>query len=726
MVSWNLKDIGTAELEKSKLSCNFKMDAGTFFKKFSVYADSLTSAARDSIESAINNKREEKVKKQEEEISEFFNRVAEKIKKDAAAAAAAPVTEQPKEPVKQVEEKPAAAPAAKKEAPPKSENVEGEKIPIQAVENIAAKYEYNYPEEKKEGYGVSGRTGKLIVKNISNDQRIWDISGKITHNGTVKGLDEKLYIKELNAEQEQVFEYKVEGEKEPALKIDEFISTNNDPNTLTYALVLGQDNTVYFKVTLTNNESYAIKDIVYSKALFEGGKLDVRSTSSGQWKQDGNQLIWEIESMEAGATNVIEFTVTISVSDKEQKFRSGAVKCTYLADDTITEMKIDEFEAFGNNRIVHSDEQMDDNPDVYIGSLFFENMSPYVAKLKAVSIKELSETNEKRNEELVVIQDEGDVLIAPGQRWQSAEWQVDTKGEIPNYSKEASFILLGEVKNNVSSSVEIEDIELAVAIFEAKVEYAIGTIPSHRDVPFDTTHTLTNAGAAPFNYLSVRHEVPAHFLPPNKDDLKIIVDGKEYPVKPEWVKIDPDDQDRDKPHVIFIEIPDLKETDIGYLNPGSSAIVKYPLTASDLSPEEEFLSNCVWTTNTDPAGEPIVIGEAEEGKEPIKISVVHQRVKIMRGKSVLETADVGVYKVVLTLQNNSTNDVSNYSVRDVAPANFDAYEFSQKPSENTTINGKETMVWKFPNIAQGESVEVTYLIKPLNEDAHVADAQYSV
>jgi len=36
------------------------------------------------------------------------------------------------------------------------------------------------------------------------------------------------------------------------------------------------------------------------------------------------------------------------------------------------------------------------------------------------------------------------------------------------------------------------------------------------------------------------------------------------------------------------------------------------------------------------------------------------------------------------------------------------------------------MVWKFPNIAQGESVEVTYLIKPLNEDAHVADAQYSV
>ncbi len=84
------------------------------------------------------------------------------------------------------------------------------------VETILAKYPYavaatvvkkgDEEEEKNEpkysaedGYGVLTRDGALTVKNFSSDQRIWDISGKISNNGAIEDIDETLYVKELNA-----------------------------------------------------------------------------------------------------------------------------------------------------------------------------------------------------------------------------------------------------------------------------------------------------------------------------------------------------------------------------------------------------------------------------------------------------------------------------------------------------------------------------------------------
>ena len=74
------------------------------------------------------------------------------------------------------------------------------------VETILAKYPYavaatvvkkgDGEEEKNEpkysaedGYGVLTRDGALTVKNFSSDQRIWDISGKISNNGAIEDIE---------------------------------------------------------------------------------------------------------------------------------------------------------------------------------------------------------------------------------------------------------------------------------------------------------------------------------------------------------------------------------------------------------------------------------------------------------------------------------------------------------------------------------------------------------
>ena len=63
----------------------------------------------------------------------------------------------------------------------------------------------------------------------------------------LKILSETLYVKELNANKEKTISYKLRADKEPSIKVEEFISTTNDPNTLTYSLNMDQDNKVYSK-----------------------------------------------------------------------------------------------------------------------------------------------------------------------------------------------------------------------------------------------------------------------------------------------------------------------------------------------------------------------------------------------------------------------------------------------------------------------------------------------
>lgn len=729
MGHYDLKGIGTADVEKNKLSCKISMSSDAFFAKFANLEGYLIGDLKDLIAKAIDSKKEQKFKKGESELNDFFANVQKELAKSEARSAATSVDSG------KVATEEKAKSEEKSQSEPKSESkegeVEGNKVPIKVVEKIVAKYPYNYgvaeekegkkPEPLKDGYGVITRDGILEVENKSN-QRIWDITGKITNNGAIEDIKADLSIKELAADGKETIAYKLKAEKEPALKVEEFISTSGDANTLSYSLNKDQDNKVLIKITIKNTEANPIKNIILKKALLEGnGGIEGITSSNGKAENQEGKIVWTIEEMAANATETMEFITTLKVEGKDQKVRSGTIEVSYDAESSLSDLKIENFEAFGNNKSYHTDEQLDDKPDIYKGCLVFENLSDYVAKLKNVSVKV------EGGEELIK-KPEGDLFLKPQEKYTSNEWEVDTKGEIPAYTKEVSFILLSNLLSTTNSVLNIEDIELSVAIFEAGITYDLKAIQSYREVPFHATHKLSNPGVSTFDYISIKHVVPKHFKPPKKDELVLKIDGKEVKIPPEAVTIKPDDEDPQAEHEIFVELKDMRNNeDLKGLKTGQSMELFYPLTAVNLTPEDKLITNAEWTANTYPLGKPIVITQQESAAEAAPIPVTHERVKLLRGKEIQATADPAVYEVQLTITNNSNKDLVDYKIKDRVPDAFDAIDSQPDASEHTTMGDLEVLVWKFDKIAQGESKVVKYKIKANNPDkARASGAQVSL
>ena len=304
------------------------------------------------------------------------------------------------------------------------------------------------------------------------------------------------------------------------------------------------------------------------------------------------------------------------------------MEITYDAESSLSELNIQNFEAFGNNRISISDEQEDDKPDLYRGFLKFENLSDYQAKLKKLTVK-----LQDKDDELVQLPEE-DLYVGSNDNWTTNTWEVNTDGNIPAYTKSAEFVLLMNMVATTASQVQIEDMELAVAIFEASITYDVKEIASYREVPFNAEHKLGNAGESIFDYVSIKHQIPVHFRPPKKEDLKLTVDGKEYDLKPEWITISPDDDDPSHTHEVFVELKDLRNEEMGQFKPGQQIGLIYPMTAVNLAQDEQLITNAEWIANTYPPGKPLIIRE-EDKAEKTTISVIHSRLKVVRGKAVL-------------------------------------------------------------------------------------------
>ncbi|TFH27842.1 MAG: hypothetical protein E4G98_05795 [Promethearchaeota archaeon] len=712
MVRYNLKKYGSVEINKKKVKCEFTVSPQEFFNDFRNVQ--LSARAKETVSDAIMSRSEEKTKDQEE-LETYFGRIQENLKSD---------TTPPKSTTK--EEKSTGSASA--------DTAKGEKLPIVVQEKIVAKYAYNFLSDEKsakeesaevdenaeggegeeesqeleEGYGILTRDGQITFKNVAKE-RVWDLEGKITHNGNIEELDSEFYIKELNGEEEASLEYKIKADKEPSLKLTETISTINNPKITTYSLNMGAENVVYFKLRLTNTEEFPIKNIKVTKSLFEGYEnFKILSTSIGKGNSEENNLLWEIEKLDTNGEATLEFTLGVTLSNKEDTVRSGVVEIVYDSDFSLSDLNVEEFSAIGDNMVSTTDEQLDDKPDFYRGFLEYENLSPYIAKLKQVSVKEL-----EKDKELITLSDD-EVFISAGTEWQSNTWEIDTQSEIPRYQKTVEFILLHEISSTTSTSVEIEDIELAVAIFDASVMYDIDVIDSHRVVPFNSTHTLTNGGATPFDYLSIEQVIPDRFKLPEKDEIALTVDGKKYKLDQDWVSIEN--------RKIVIKMDGLKDSKMGMFEPNQEMVVIYPIVAENLTPADEFISNVEWRANTLPRGEPIIIRE----EEPVKIAVVHRRIKIYRGKTIMATGDENVFEVTLKVRNNGNFAVSNYEFQDRIPKNFKAEDLSMEPTSEDKHDGKKVLVWTIENLDVNADITVKYLLRPTGEKASASEAQFSM
>jgi hypothetical protein len=495
---------------------------------------------------------------------------------------------------------------------------------------------------------------------------------------------------------------------------------------------------VYFKITAKNTQDYPITEVKIKKEISEGFMdVDVLDSSLGSHEIDGSELVWTIEKLEAGEEAEITLNMTVDIPNRDYKPKTGKITAEYAAESSFTGVKIDKFDAYSENLIGMGISQDDENPDLYNCSVMFRNESDF--QMQLVNLDILNAAEEK-----VLDIDPGEIQpIAAGATWQSVEFEVETEdGEEPQFRKIVEFFLIGERKVSTAGLITMDDIELAVAMIDGLLNYSASNIVSRRVVAFKGLMQLKNTGGADLNEITFVENLQAGFKPPSADEVELYIirpeEGEEDATleptdEPDWenlgdqisldagmIEISPNDQEPEVAHTITIKLADLRDSSIGLILPGTTIVATYPITAYKVAKDSEFVSDVKYYGNTYPAGAPIEIVPAG-----ITIPITHTRLKFIKSKKILATAEEGVFEIILSVQN--TGDlIENFSIKDVVPDNFEYGEYSLDPVKTDNLEGKDLLIWEIERIDPDETYEITYKITGTGDDYKASEAQLSV
>jgi hypothetical protein len=775
MGTYNISGVGRAEVDKKELTCDFNISADAFFSRFSNLADELSSESMSDIRTAIDSKKAQKYdgKKYRDQLEDFFSKVESKTKSGGSSAPASSSgskkmgfgSDEAKEQdssqaYKEMDTEGTTIHYKNRDSSGKiltkdhetgevegeiilgEKGAEGLPIPIEIIEKIEATYEFN-AEEPKDDPEARKVSGLFKIKNPSSKDHIWDVDIFIDKENA-KGVDipEHIKYKNIDHDEEQTLEYKIQEFQTPPMKIKEFISTLNDENTETYALSTASSNVVLFRLNVNNTADYPLNEVVIKKEVQEGYQdTQILETSLGTASIEGNEIVWKIDQFDPGSEAVLKLNMSINIAGADVKARTGKVSAEYKADSTLTGLKFKSFDAYSNNFVGMEVGQKDDDPDMYEVDLVFQNKSDFQIKVVNLDI-----VNADTKEKVIDIDPHDIEPLASGAKWVSLQAEVKTTDGIePMFYKLVEFFVLADHIYSTMGTIAIEDIELAVAMMKGQIKYSVTQLPSFRVEKFEVVLHAKNTGGADLNDLIMEHVIQAGFLPPKPEEIELFVvrppedydpgTAEDDPLEVKWdnpdlgeqisldeslIEITPNDQEPTAEHTVKINLTNLRDNAIGMFLPGMIIRAKYPLTAFKVAKDTEYISNVKYTANTYPAGAPM-----EVIPEGITIPVIHIRKKLMKGKTVRALPEEGNYEIILSIENMAPTDVEQVVARDVVPSNFEYADFSIEPGKYDSLEGKDLLVWTIDKIASGAKTEIKYKITGKG-DYKASDSQFSV
>lgn len=761
MTEFKIKEIGKADIQRKVMVCNFSIKSKAFFAE---YGDLLSNdRLKRVISNAIDrpNKKIEFNKNNRTELIEFFQKVNDRAENtletkygfsteeqsEARQAELLKTKNGSKSGISYVDRDPSSPGIETIDA--NSGDVEGriilgkagEKgmlVPLQIIEKVQTHFEFNAEKDIKKDRKTSGQ---FVIKNPSNVNKVWDIDLSFK-KGKPASLNEEIHINNLDPNGEQVFDYEIEEFEKPALKIYEFISTLNNSEMESYSLSLLEENKVLFKINVKNIRDYPIRDITVTKEIPDGFRnIDILNTSKGEVKTNvENKLEWKIDSLDAEEEISVQLNMTIEIPDREYKPKTGKIKAEFYADRALTGIEIEKFDAYSDNFVAIQEIQEDENPDMFACAVQFENQSDFSIRIVNLDIID-PETQEK----VLDIDPKEIPPLAAGAKWISKEWKKESKNAIePVFHKKVEFFLMGNRQTSTMGEIEIEDIELAVAMISGSMNYSVDSIASYRVKPFDVLHQIKNTGGADLNDLVITETIQNGYIPPVEEDIELyilrplegddisaeldpneIIDwknlGDPIPIASDMIEIIPNNKNSDEPHTVEVKLSNMRENPIGMITPGSLVRIKYPITANKPAKNTTFDSKVQYVAKTYPAGAPI-----EFSPDTITIPIEHTRKVLLKGKKVQSLDIAGEYKIILTLRNQGEHTLTNVILQDVVPKNFDHGEYSINPTESDLLEEKEVLVWRIDEIEANETIDISYVLKGVGEEYKASEAQFSI
>ncbi|MHA1502702.1 MAG: COG1470 family protein [Candidatus Heimdallarchaeota archaeon] len=726
MTTYNLPSLGTVEIDK-KLIMKINISAEELFDRFPLETAELTYDCKNIIKLAANDKLEPQLKgRRQFEISKYFETIIGQLEPTGFDSEEVEEQQEAEElKGEELEEGEAEIKEDQKTYDEETGQVEGEikigddtldskLVPIKIDEKIEIHYEHDGTASDKE----ITRSGKIEIINDSEKDRLWDIDLKFENQSQTSIDEDSIKIQELNPKATKEIEYDFEATVTPELEVEEFISTAGDPDVESYSLNINSDNEIFMRLKLTNKAQNDLEKVAAYKIVteeFTNPQILGQSVGNAEIKdKDEKQVIfWQIDKLEQDEVATLDIRVQLYVSDKDVKLRTGKYAVKYIKPGAASTLEIKSFDAYTNNSYNIISTELDEEPNTYECKFIFENKSEYQIRLVNADV-----FKEDSDEKYIDI-DPNDLPIIPGgSSWESNTWTYTSEdGEYPDFKTKVEFFTIADHQITTKIKMNYADVELAVAALEGTVGYDLEKLPSFKVTPFTLTGKVTNSGGANLNEVKLVELIQAEFLPPKPEEVEVFLNGNLLDAPSYSITIEPEDQDPTQEHTITILLENLKDTSDGPLTPGDEVEFKYPVTAFKPTRETLYKANATLSANTYPPGKPIEIKA-----DPIEIEVIHIRKNLAKGKDIQALDTEGEYAITLSIKNMSEGEMTNYRLKEKIPAGLQLFDVSDE-AKITEKDDAQILTWKFEEIAAGETIQVTYKIKPSSEDAKVSDAQ---
>ena len=436
-------------------------------------------------------------------------------------------------------------------------------------------------------------------------------------------------------------------------------------------------------------------------------KPSVQDATIGRASVEGNELVWTIDVLEPETTTICKFTSDILVSSIDPR-KTGTIKVTYEALSSYSEgLGIEKFDAYTSNRFYVDVIERDEEPGVWDCKLVFENTSEFMVQLFNADVY-AADTEKTKFVDI----DPNDVPVLPaGAQWHSTKWEYESD-DYPSFRKLLEFRVMPDFQTIVNGSVAVSDVELSIASMIGEVHYTLREsgdatereiedmaiqVPTFKETDVFAVHKLENNGSAPLNEISIQQQFfTDEFSPPDANEIKLILDGSEVDLDSSAVSVDS--------NAFKIELNDLKDTSSGMFEPESTIEVQYPIHCMNPVRDARFESEVIYLANTYPLSNELEVRPAV----PI-IEALHLRRKFRIGKEVVAIGDLGNYRIILILENIGDMVLSNLTLMDKVPDNFEYGDYSMTP-EITDEVGSDTLKWTIETLEEAEKLEISYEI----------------
>ena len=512
--------------------------------------------------------------------------------------------------------------------------------------------------------------GKLVIKNPSQKSRLWNLVCDLKEIVNTSISDRELNAGILNPAQEFVEQYEITNLKEPSLKVIEIFDTDdNTSDTVNNAFLFDYDNCCRLKLILNNPLDHVISNIKLQREIPDFFQeieiIPPKSGVAGLVEDSGSRFLnWDVVSLEGHQILELELLCKVNVSDKDQK-ELGALNVAYLVNNYKLTMLNPEIRGLTDS-MSGIDRDEGSQPGMWDCTVEFINESEFQVRLEDVKVFHKITTGSE-----TVVSQTPNRMLNPEQMW-DFDFKAESK-DVPELSSTIEFtplfVLITRLVGEINKESTVYD------VLSATIDKLINPpeVDAYANTDMVISIPIINNGTSPIDSIIVTDDIPADFIPPLLNEIKIKLGDIDISARTDYTRkfeINPDDQSPDNTHSVNIELFNLASE----FSPNKKLELTYPLKARNPRPptETRYITPIKIEINSPVVGKaftkmPVVDPE-------IKIKYVKRKLKTL--KSIKPGLTEGEFSISVRIQNKGDVELENILIKEKIPQGFELVEIN--------------------------------------------------